>query len=137
MQTKTILILFVFFVFSIVFSGCLILPIPHTRTHAPEVSGVVIFENTQKPVPNAVVEDVSYDIQTLTDSEGRFVLPAVKGWHGAYCVSPISQSLFPGLDISPWHRSLRIKYGANRTVDFIAEGKKEAVVTIPMPNVVQ
>ncbi len=109
------------FCLSVVFSGC-ILPIPHTRTHAPAISGTVISEKTRNPVQNAVVKDVLFGVETTTDQLGRFSLPGVKRWHGAYFVGPISLSLFPSFDVAWPKRSVLIRYGCDRENHVIFEG---------------
>ena len=82
-------------------AGCLILPIPHSRTWAPAREGLVVNAKTGTPVANAQVSSLhEKGGSTRTDGEGHFRLPPAKSWHGAYmCAIPISFSLFPTLDM--------------------------------------
>ena len=119
------------FILPVVFSGC-ILPIPHTRTHAPAISGTVVSEKTWNPVQNAVVEDVLFGVKTTTDKLGRFSLPPVVRWHGAYCVSPISMSLFPSFDVAWPKRAVLIRYGGNREIRVVIESNVGGNIVIPV-----
>ena len=82
-------------------SGCLILPIPHSRTWAPAREGLVVNAKTGTPVANAQVSSLhAKGGSTRTDCKGHFRLPPAKSWHGAYmCAIPVSFSLFPTLDM--------------------------------------
>jgi hypothetical protein len=82
-------------------AGCLILPIPHSRTWAPAREGLVVNAKTGTPVANAQVSSLhEKGGSTRTDCKGHFRLPPAKSWHGAYmCAIPISFSLFPTLDM--------------------------------------
>jgi hypothetical protein len=82
-------------------AGCLIVPIPHSRTWAPAREGLVINAKTGTPVANAQVSSLhEKGGSTRTDGKGHFRLPPAKSWHGAYmCAIPISFSLFPTLDM--------------------------------------
>ena len=82
-------------------SGCLIVPIPHSRTWAPAREGLVVNAKTGAPVANARVSSLhEKGGSTRTDGKGHFRLPPAKSWHGAYmCAIPISFSLFPTLDM--------------------------------------
>ena len=119
------------FCLSVVFSGC-ILPIPHTRTHAPAISGTIISEKTRNPVQNAVVKDVLFGVETTTDQLGRFSLPRVKRWHGAYFVGPISLSLFPSFDVAWPKRSVLIRYGGDREIRVVIESNVGEKTVIPV-----
>ena len=82
-------------------SGCLIVPIPHSRTWAPAREGLVVNAKTGAPVANAQVSSLhDKGGSTRTDGKGHFRLSPAKSWHGAYlCAIPLSFSLFPTLDM--------------------------------------
>ena len=119
--------------FAIWASGC-ILPIPHKRTHAPAISGVVVSKRSMKPIPNIIVKDDRFGVQTETDESGLFSLPSVRQWHGAYFISPISLSLFPAFDMAPRNRLVRICHGIGREMDAVIEGGKSSPACILVPD---
>jgi hypothetical protein len=81
-------------------TGC-VLPIPHMRVHAYGAQGLVLDAQTRSPILAAKVSTLEGELRTTqTDAKGHFVLPAIYGWHGAYLISPISQSLAPGFDVA-------------------------------------
>lgn len=108
-------------------TGCLILPIPHTRLHAYGVRGRVVDAITGKPVQNATIR--AYFGDTLetdegaavkSDAAGRFRVDPKKGLHGAYMIGPVSQSLWPGWDAT----------GTDRKITIGAPGYSEQTFTI-------
>lgn len=68
-------------------TGCLVLPVPHTRLHAHGTEGRIVDEDG-KPVPNATITSSSVwtkanPLTTVTDENGCFFLEPVRKWHGA------------------------------------------------------
>ena len=98
MNKTTSFVLAVLLVFG---AGCLVIPVPHSRTWAPSREGLVVDANTGAPVANARVCSIHEKGKSAkTDVNGRFRLPPAKSWHGAYmCAIPVSFSLFPTLDM--------------------------------------
>lgn len=81
-------------------NGCLV-PVPHTRVHAYGVKAQVVSAADGRPVTNAIIASVGWPAATArADRQGRFRLPAKRGWHGAYCIGPICLSLLPGWDVT-------------------------------------
>ena len=70
--------------------GCIIVPFPHTRLHAYGVQGRIV-DADGNPVPNVTVSIPAQKAgimnvpkrEAITDSDGRFKIKAVHGWHGA------------------------------------------------------
>ena len=89
-------------------SGC-ILPVPHRRLHSEGMEAKVIAAGTASPVRGATITEADSDrVSHVTDSEGRFKIPARYGWHGAYLIGPISYSLLPHFDMPSPRPSFRI-----------------------------
>lgn len=81
-------------------AGC-IMPIPHRRVHSFGVEGRVLDASTLTPVTGAVVSSPDHKRrETTTNDKGQFSLRPAYGWHGAYLIGPISESLLPGWDIT-------------------------------------
>jgi len=89
--------------------GCLIVPVPHQRTHVHGLKGRVVDE-AGAPVPNTevVTEEhkfggITITRKAVTDSNGYLKVKPVKKWHGAYCIvllnihdgQPTGFSIFP------------------------------------------
>ncbi|BDS06245.1 hypothetical protein NT6N_12850 [Oceaniferula spumae] len=77
-----------------------ILPVPHRRVHAPGHEGQVLDEQTKQPVVGAkITSDPDETSSVMTNTEGKFRIKPVYGWHGAYLFGPISYSMFPHFDM--------------------------------------
>lgn len=111
-------------------SGCIILPIPHPRTHQPPREGRVVDAVTGEPVAGARVVSTGLEERLrTTDAEGRFRFPAVRSWHGAYlCTPALSYSIFPTLDVPVVvPQSVRVSADGYQTYD----EKSLPVVAVP------
>lgn len=98
--------------------GC-ILPVPHTRMHAFGVTGQVVSATTDDPVANASVTSIEQpQDQAQCDRSGRFRLHPKRGWHAAYCIGPICESLLPGWDMTYPGRAIRVSAPGYATADF-------------------
>jgi hypothetical protein len=98
--------------------GC-ILPVPHTRVHAFGVAGQVVSAVDHKPIGGALVASIDAPpATTYCDSGGNFRLSARLGWHAAYLVSPICESLLPGFDVAPPDREIRVSAPGYLTTEF-------------------
>lgn len=81
-------------------AGCL-LPVPHRRLHTHGLIARVVDEKTGIPVRQALVSNPERSrVLSVSDSNGHFIIPRQYGWHAAYCISPISYSLFPKFDFA-------------------------------------
>ena len=98
--------------------GC-ILPVPHTRVHAFGVTGQVVSVVDHSPVGGASIASIDEPTETAhCDSGGNFRLRARRGWHAAYQVSPICQSLLPGWDLAYPGREIRVSASGYLTKEF-------------------
>ena len=82
--------------------GCIVLPIPHLRTHQFGVKGQVVDACTNQPIAGAVVApDITRSTgeTSSTNASGRFTIDPKRGWHCAYLCGVVSFSLCPDLDI--------------------------------------
>lgn len=94
---------------TICYSGCLVLPIPHKRFHAPGVECRVVDSRSKRPVANATIQDTNRpSLMCHSDAGGHFTLEPVYGWHGAVLISAIGYSLFPSLDVPDFERNVSI-----------------------------
>jgi len=99
-------------------SGC-ILPVPHTRVHAYGVTGQVVSATTQEPLGDALVTAMDQpDHPAHCDKAGRFRLHPKRGWHAAYCVGPVCESLLPGWDVTYPGRRIQVSAPGYATADF-------------------
>jgi hypothetical protein len=98
-QIPTMRLFSIFATLALLFcSGC-ILPAPHWRVHEYGVRGQIIDARNQTPVTNASVSAVWSSVDpVISDSAGNFRIPAVRGFHGAYCIGPLFLSMLPGFD---------------------------------------
>ena len=98
--------------------GC-ILPVPHTRVHAYGVTGQVVSATTQEPLANAsIIATDQPDQPARCDKAGRFRLHPKRGWHAAYCIGPVCESLLPGRDVTYPGRCIRVSAPGYATADF-------------------
>lgn len=82
----------------IIFTGCVILPIPHRRVHSCGAKGRILDSVTNEPVAGAVIAgDNEGRGETISSADGNYVLKPVYGWHGAVFIGPTGLSLFPAL----------------------------------------
>jgi hypothetical protein len=88
-------------------SSCFV-PVPHMRLHLYGVRGRVVDADSHLPVANVTISSPPDKRVATSSADGYFSLKPVYGWHGAYLFSPISQSLFPPLDVSPRHRKMDV-----------------------------
>ncbi len=58
------------------------------------------------------------DHPTHCDKAGRFRLHPKRGWHAAYCIGPVCESLLPGWDVTYPGRSIQVSAPGYATVDF-------------------
>ena len=93
---------FAFLLFTLLFSGCVILPLPHRRLHAYGVEGRVLDAASRKPIQCASVQaksnscPASFTTCAKTDAEGRFSIASKSGWHYGILLCPVDHfSLFP------------------------------------------
>ena len=85
---------------TLICSGCMIVPVPHPRVHAYGVKGQVVSATDGIPIAAAVHSiDAPTDI-VRCDAEGCFQVRPRYGWHGAYFIGVISQSMLPGWDVT-------------------------------------
>jgi hypothetical protein len=99
-------------------SGC-ILPVPHTRVHSYGVTGQVVSATTQEPLADASVIAMDQpDHPAHCDKAGRFRLHPKRGWHAAYCIGPVCESLLPGWDVSYPGRCIQVSAPGYATADF-------------------
>ena len=95
-----------------------VVPFPHTRIHAPARKGRVVADDGHTPVAGAVVTSLENGKQCTTDADGRFSLPAVKGWHGAWLFSPpLTYSIWPFRDMDGQAHRIRIESDGFSTCD--------------------
>jgi len=88
--------------------GC-ILPVPHTRVHVFGVTGQVVSAADHTPVRGASIASVDEPTEKAhCDSAGNFRLHARRGWHAAYLIGPICESILPGLDVTNPGREIRL-----------------------------
>jgi hypothetical protein len=86
-------------------AGCLIVPYPHVRQDIRARNGRVVDADTGSPLAGAVVTSLTNGSECVTDAEGRFTLPEVRGWHfGRLITPPLSYDIWPFLDIAPSHQ---------------------------------
>ena len=99
--------------------GC-ILPVPHTRVHAFGVRGQIVSADTHEPVAGAWVTSTDQLSEPAhCDEAGRFRLHPKRGWHAAYCIGPIRESLWPGWDVTYPGRVVRISAPGYSTMDLV------------------
>ena len=99
-------------------SGC-ILPVPHTRVHAYGVTGQVVSATTQEPLADASVIAMDQPHPPAhCDKAGRFRLHPKRGWHAAYCIGPVCESLLPRWDVTYPGRSIQVSAPGYATADF-------------------
>jgi hypothetical protein len=66
---------------SLLLSGCVIVPFPHTVVDAPRASGRVLDASSHHPISNATVGYTGYPATTvLTDSLGQFTTGISRTW---------------------------------------------------------
>jgi hypothetical protein len=93
--------------------------VPHTRVHAYGVTGQVVSATTQEPLADASVVAMNQpDHPAHCDKAGRFRLHPKRGWHAAYCIGPVSESLLPGWDVTYPSRSIRVSAPGYAAADF-------------------
>jgi hypothetical protein len=98
-------------------SGC-VLPVPHKRAHVYGVRGTVVVANSS-PIAHALVTgNEKAGVACRSGEDGRFELPPVYGWHGAYLVGPICQSILPGWDATIPARTIRVQATGYRAETF-------------------
>lgn len=87
--------------FSVCSAGCIVIPVPHVRTHQPTCNGILIDAETKKPISGATIRSTVFpDVSSMSDSHGHFVIPAKRKFHGAYLIGAINMSLFPPWDVT-------------------------------------
>jgi len=99
--------------------SCCIVPVPHRRVHAYGVEGQIVSAADNTPIPFASISSVDHlTPSTYSDGEGRFRLRPHYGWHGAYFIGVISQSMLPGFDMTPSFRDIHVFAPGYRSADF-------------------
>ena len=99
-------------------SGCFI-PVPHRRLHVYGVMGQIVSATDNQPVAGASIYDSHDPTATVcSDAEGNFRLRAQYGWHGAYCIGPISLSLLPGWDRTGPYRKINVTASGYQPAEF-------------------
>ena len=96
-------------------AGCVV-PVPHKRIHEFGVTGRLLDSMSRTPVKAARIEASEGRTEAaLSDANGFFTLKPVYGWHGAYCIGPISLSLWPALDVPSMSRTIMITASGHRS----------------------
>lgn len=92
---------------------------PHTRVHAYGVTGLVVSATTQEPLADASVIAMDQPGRAAhCDKTGRFRLHPKRGWHAAYCIGPVCESLLPGWDVTYPGRCIQVSAPGYATADF-------------------
>jgi len=87
--------------------------------HAFGVTGQVVSATTQDPLADASVASIDQPNEPAhCDKAGRFRLHPKRGWHAAYCIGPICESLLPGWDMTYPGRAIRVSAPGYVTADF-------------------
>ena len=98
--------------------GCIV-PVAHTRVHAFGVTGQVVSATSDDAVVGASVTSIEQpQDQAHCDRSGRFRLPPKRGWHAAYCIGPICESLLPSWDVTYPRRFIHVSAPGYAAADF-------------------
>jgi hypothetical protein len=90
-------------------TGCLVVPVPHQRLHAYGIRGRVVDENGHPLATATVADDTTSNGVLKANSDGRFSLRPVRGWHGGYFIGVISFSVWPDLDMIGPIRTVQVE----------------------------
>ena len=76
------------------------------------------FTTQEPPADDSVIAMDQPDHPARCDKAGRFRLHPKRGWHAAYCIGPICESLLPGWDVTYPGRSIQVSAPGYATADF-------------------
>ena len=116
---------------AIAFSGCVVLPIPHTTQRSPKITGRTLDSRTHRPVANAKVQLANLPkIAVVTDSNGYFLFGATHLFHVIWYANPSFVMHFPYADGSNyWAGALRITSDGYKPLSFQAVNRHS-----PLPS---
>jgi hypothetical protein len=106
---------------ALLLSGCVI-PAPHERLHEFGVAGTILDSESHTPIKGAKIQSPGGQTKAVfSDASGSFKLKPVYGWHGAFFIGPICESLLPGFDMPSHKRTIVVTAEGYRTLTLTAE----------------
>ena len=110
---------------TIAFSGCVVLPIPHTTQRSPKITGRTLDSRTHRPIADAKVQLANLpNIAAVTDSNGVFFINPTHLFHVIWYANPSFVMHFPYADVSNyWSGSLHITADGYKPLSFLAANK--------------
>ena len=128
---RKILVFCLVCMFSVCSTGCIVIPVPHVRTHQPTCSGILIDAETKKPISGAIIRSTAFpDISSTSDSHGHFFIPAKRKFHGAYLIGAINMSLFPPWDVASPVFEIEIQMNSRERILSRVDSRRINVVEI-------
>lgn len=123
----------------VLLSGCFI-PAPHERLHEFGVAGTILDSESHAPIKGAKIEPRGAAAKAVfSDADGSFKLKPVYGWHGAFFIGPICESLLPGFDMPSPTRTIVVSAQGYRTATNapMRQGSAKSYVQAPVIEMVR